>query len=683
MKNLTLFISISLSSLCLSQNWQWVNHLDGGGTHSYYDITVNKDSKSIYAVGRYRASAIFYGQDSNIVYPPHAGSRDAFITKIDTSGNYLWVNTEGGPETDYGFGVTSDEFDNAYMVGIVSDTAYFGTQQLISPPNYTSAYVAKYSPDGDLIWAKNWKSDATVWGTKITSDKNGHIYITGFQSGNFDYGTGVLIDKGFFIGKLDYSGNFIWCKGPENGLATNTFSRGEALYFHNNFIYLGGSYTKQVSFGNTMLTTPGNLPNIFFAKLDSNGVFQWVREVSSINKSGCRDILVTDMTIYIVGAYSGTAIFDTISVFSDQFGTTSSQANNSQDGYIAKYNTDGSSCYWVREQKGLYSDKTYSVLVNNLNNIVTSGTYAYNNSANSSDLRITEYTPNGTVNWEHTPSGDYISSSLSIEVDKDNNYYTAGSIRGTHNFVPNTTILANELKSAAIIGRLYPPITSYDSTLSICSTDSIYFNIENNNGSPLTYNWFSNTTNLNTDNDSVLISPYNMDSIWCIVSNNGDSDTVTFYINENSFSFSLGNDSTTCSYNTSITLNSPTNYNSYTWSTGENTSSIVITQTDEYWLTVTNLQNCSFTDTIQINYLDCAYLEENKKPSTIQYYQNKQIEILSDLQNYYTDIYSISGQLIIRSKNQKIISLKNLNKGIYIIKLIGTNTSESKKISIY
>jgi PKD repeat protein len=78
------------------------------------------------------------------------------------------------------------------------------------------------------------------------------------------------------------------------------------------------------------------------------------------------------------------------------------------------------------------------------------------------------------------------------------------------------------------------------------------------------------------------------------------SDTANIYIDNFSNENSLGNDTTLCGGNTLQLLNNTSTALNYLWSTGSVNDSIVVSNSGQYWVEVSNLNNCIFRDTINI-----------------------------------------------------------------------------------
>lgn len=689
MKNTLLFIlliSIHLNSF--TQNWRWIDYLQGGSAnHTFYDLEISNDQQYVYGVGRYRSTATFYGQDTNVVHPYHAGSRDVFLAKIDTMGNYQWVVTDGGPSSDFAEGVATDEFDNIYVVGTTRDSAYFGNIGIHSDSG-GDVFIAKYNSDGDIIWVKNWGGDTWDFAMEVECDKQGNLYMAGYQTGNFIYGSDTLTDLGYFVMKLDYNGNIIWCKGPQN-LSSNSYSTIFSLEFYDNELYFGGRTRASVTFDTINVVAP-TWSNMFFAKMDTSGHINWIRTGGGVYYSDCQDLVITDSSIYVAGSYAGTALFDTITVTSLASGTGGQNEFNSRDAFLAKYNRDGSSCLWIKEEKGLNIDINYNVILDKEKNIVVTGAYneydLYSGTSSEGDLKIIAYDSLGNYVWEMFPQGPRKAEGIIMKQDNSGNYYFGGRIKGDYIFDSNITITVVGGKFTGIIGKIYPRLNPLNDTLQACTNDSIWVSIPNQYGSPLNYNWYKNNSPISNTNDSLFTSLNNLDSIYCIISNGLITDTLFYYTTElNLPYFSLGADTTTCDFNTSVLLNSPTGYDSYLWSTNETSNSIYVSQTNQYWLTITDTNNCSAIDTISVNFVDCTGIGELESNNIIalEYIQNNNIKILTDLNNFSTKIYSFDGKLVYNSSNEYFIDLSGFKKGGYIIRVVGKETVSTKRIIIF
>jgi hypothetical protein len=85
------------------------------------------------------------------------GDRDAFLLKLDYSGNYLWSGAVGGDAAEHGKAVALDSLGNIYWVGEFTGSANLNPV----PPGsaghtsngFTDVFVEKLSPALELLWA--------------------------------------------------------------------------------------------------------------------------------------------------------------------------------------------------------------------------------------------------------------------------------------------------------------------------------------------------------------------------------------------------------------------------------------------------------------------------------------------------------------------------------------------------
>src|SRR5690606_37290012 len=161
--------------------------------------------------------------------PPTLWYENGFILKLDNDGNFVWVrNLKGKANSISGIAIDAEKKSIA-ITGYFQDTVDFnnelGTDVLISQPPGKNVFVARYSTNGDLIWAKNMggggKNNVGSEAYGISMNKQGHIFTTGCfsDSSDFDPGPGYEILRStvspavnVFISKLDSNGNHMWAK---------------------------------------------------------------------------------------------------------------------------------------------------------------------------------------------------------------------------------------------------------------------------------------------------------------------------------------------------------------------------------------------------------------------------------------------------------------------------------------
>jgi len=138
--------------------------------------------------------------DGSIHGQEYAGGYDAFVAKYDADGEFLWVRLLGTAEDDMcGYqapgGVATDTWGNVYIAGY--------TYGSLGRPHagLSDAFVAKYDPDGNLLWVTQFGTDEEDRAGPIAVDAYGSAYIaglTGGEEGEWDW----IGDCDAFLAKL-------------------------------------------------------------------------------------------------------------------------------------------------------------------------------------------------------------------------------------------------------------------------------------------------------------------------------------------------------------------------------------------------------------------------------------------------------------------------------------------------
>ncbi len=120
-----------------------------------------------------------------------AGSYDAFITKLSSSGSALTYSTYlGGSESDGGIGIAVDGSGNAYVTGFTYSTD-FPTQDPYQGTyaDNRDAFITKLSSSGSALSYSTYLGGSIgEIGNGIAVDGSGNAYVTG-QTGSSDFPT--------------------------------------------------------------------------------------------------------------------------------------------------------------------------------------------------------------------------------------------------------------------------------------------------------------------------------------------------------------------------------------------------------------------------------------------------------------------------------------------------------------
>ena len=106
------------------------------------------------------------------------GDYDVFVRKFNSSGNEIWTTQIGTSASDRGHSVAVDASDNVYISG--ATTGDFGG---ISNGS-SDAFLCKLDSSGDEIWTNQIGTSSTDVSLSVALDASGHVYISGLTKGS-------------------------------------------------------------------------------------------------------------------------------------------------------------------------------------------------------------------------------------------------------------------------------------------------------------------------------------------------------------------------------------------------------------------------------------------------------------------------------------------------------------------
>ena len=237
-------------------------------------------SGNVFLTGFFISSSIAFGTDTLTI----AGSNpDIFLVKYDPNGNVLWAKSAGDSLVDQGISVSTDVSGNVFLTGFFfSPTITFGTYTLTNAGGGSDIFLAKYDPNGNLLWAKSAGGSADDIGNSVSADGSGNVFVTGsFQSPSINFGTNVLANAGgsfsdVFIAKYDPSGNVLWAKSA--GGSADDIGNSVSADSNGNIFLTGGFKSPSINFGtNVLANAGGGFSDVFITKYDPNGNVLWAK----------------------------------------------------------------------------------------------------------------------------------------------------------------------------------------------------------------------------------------------------------------------------------------------------------------------------------------------------------------------------------------------------------------------
>ena len=321
------------AQLNLQHEWtrRFSTPLDG---EKFWRLSVDEEG-NVYAAGGFSGT---FSEDGISV--TSVGGADILLAKYDPQGQLLWARSAGGPSNDVAFGVDSDKDGRVYITGGYSGFAVFGDTALATPAIQGAqpafAFVARYSPEGDLDWVRGTTYDGTISQNSIGCvnyaiklDRFGDLVVAGSYSspeqdandpvlspmrwGGIPYRYAAFPGQPYVCAyKLDTLGNTIWLhtvgdptfapNDPMEGFGSLVAVDVDA----SNNVWLGGDTGPNNTFnsGPVSLTTSVFQALIYALSPAGEPLSAFVLPASGT--SSVEDMVVTaDDDLWIGGYYSG------------------------------------------------------------------------------------------------------------------------------------------------------------------------------------------------------------------------------------------------------------------------------------------------------------------------------------------------------------------------------------------
>jgi gliding motility-associated-like protein len=352
------------------------------------------------------------------------GYSDGFIAKFTPGGSLLWTTYYGGSNYDQVNSIAVDK-NNDIIVG----GSTFSPDHIATPGSYqttktsptwgTSAFIAKFSNNGEIIWGSYFGGEGVESGNAIAIDNNNNILLTGSTTSYTGvaspgaYQTQFTGDGGMqisdaYVAKFDDNGNRLW--STYFGGHAQDSGYGIIADKQNHVIITGLTYSPSgIATSNAQQTTIGSVDPAggdgFIAKFNDSGKLSWTTYCggSGGDFGWCLGIN-SNNEIIMVGA---TASTNNIATPGTQQTTT---ANNPyQDGFIVKYDASGKKL-WGTYYGGESSDYIYGLTVDATDNIwitgatgsdnmATPGTYQPTKAPGESTAFIAKFNNSGLRIW--------------------------------------------------------------------------------------------------------------------------------------------------------------------------------------------------------------------------------------------------------------------------------------------
>ncbi|MCX6645304.1 MAG: PKD domain-containing protein [bacterium] len=407
-----------------------------------------------------------------------------------SGGNLIWVKSAGGVELfDFGNGVATLSDNSTVVTGYFESSATFGlsepNQTVLTSAGYKDVFIARYNPDGTLVWAKSAEGTDYNYGNGITALSDNSTVVTGCFLGTATFGPGepnetVLTSAGYwdiFIARYNPDGALAWAKsaGGASGDSWDTECGFGITKLSDNSTVVTGSFCGSATFGpgeanQTVLTSAGG-PDIFIARYNPDGTLAWAKRAgggAANYDQGYGITTLSDNSTVVTGQFYGSATFGP-----GEPNQTDLTSAGGSDIFIARYNPDGTLA-WVKRVGGAsnWVDCGYGITTLSDNSTVVTGQFigsatfgpgepnqtVLTSYVDACDIFIARYNPDGTLALAKCAEG--VARGFGITALSDNSTVVTGQFYDLTTFGPGepneTVVNSGAYGPDAFIARYNP-----------------------------------------------------------------------------------------------------------------------------------------------------------------------------------------------------------------------------------
>lgn len=295
---------------------------------------------------------------------------NCLIVKYTPNGNLLWTKEYDAGGDDWLIDVAVDRENNIIVMGYTFDTTSY----------FAQALIIKYSPSGDTIWSRRYQGVFFDMAPGVTTDSTNNIYVSGLSFNGNTYDLLLL--------KYSSNGDLVWDRIYDNG-----------------FDEIG--YRADVSSDQSVTVCgivypPSYEADFLLIKYLPNGDTLWTKVYNFNVDDICTDIAIdSGDNICLTGATGAYPAYDILTV---------------------KCNPNGDTI-WSRIFDYGGDDEALGIAINSNNDIFVTGF----SEGNLYDYLILRYTDSGYLKWEGRFDTGNDDQGLGIAVNNSDNIIVSGA----------------------------------------------------------------------------------------------------------------------------------------------------------------------------------------------------------------------------------------------------------------
>lgn len=435
--------------LAFSQTWPLLRTVDGDNFESVDALLPLQNGETIIA-GTYFGSSAF--PDGT----PSSGKADLFLAGYDANGDLNWFLEGGDQENETVSGLAELPNGDIAIAGSYWFNLPLGDTILTTGSSVRSLFVARFTPQGHLVWAKRLSGDGLKDIADVGVLPDSSIVIAGFFRNTLELGDSTLVTEAepgstsLFVAAYAPDGHLRWVSqaGGADDLRITAMAVGPEGQ-----IGVGGNFNGVSELAGTTLDAGFFNQDVFLAAFSPTGIPLWARDLGGVIDDNLQDIAIdTAGNLYATGNIIG------VMNLSEEISIESSNGND--DCFLVKYSADGTPL-WGRALGGPDVQDGLSIAVQR-DFVVIGGGFqgSIGWDGLSADVGedgiiwglIAAFTPDGDARWLRTlPTSDFgLIECLAFSDDQQ--LYAGGSFGNTGAF--NGETIPSDGPNSGFWGRL-------------------------------------------------------------------------------------------------------------------------------------------------------------------------------------------------------------------------------------
>jgi hypothetical protein len=421
--------------------------------------------------------------------PPDTWTFDAFLPPDPSCaqcGQLAWVRQGGGDAgTGNGQSVTILTDESAVVVGSYGGQAAFGegdAETALAPFGGGDIVVARYSPAGDLLWAKRAGGTGLDFAFDTAPTRNGGAHVVGTFSSSATFGPGesgetVLTSAGSydaFLARYAADGSLVWAKGV--GGSSIDYGYGAASLPDDGLAVVGSFWSNPLVLGDadagqrSLAKQAGVQEAAFFARYTSAGALVWAKSAQGTTTTTPYSVAAAvDGSLTAAGVFwgSGTTVFGAGEANPTSFstpGTDTFVVRYNGDGTLrwARRSTTGANSYAVGQHVAVVSDGSALVTGYCAGAVIFGAGEPGQTTVDPCTIFVARFAADGSLLWAqsvtHVVDGGNDTYGRGIAATAGGGALVAGEFGGTQTFgfgSANATTMTSTGRSAAFTARYY------------------------------------------------------------------------------------------------------------------------------------------------------------------------------------------------------------------------------------